>query len=36
VGYTVVYYGGYQCYYVGGIYYRPVIYGGSTAYVIVR
>ena len=35
-GYTVVTYGGYQCYYVGGVYYRPVIYGGNTTYIIVH
>jgi hypothetical protein len=36
VGYRPVYYGGYNCMYVGGIYYRPVMYQGSTVYVVVR
>lgn len=27
---------GYTCSYVGGIYYRPVMYQGSTVYVVVR
>lgn len=36
VGYTTVVYGGYSCRYVGGVYYRPVFYGGSTVYVVVR
>ncbi len=27
---------GYTCRYVGGIYYRPVMYQGSTVYVVVR
>lgn len=36
VGGTTVVYGGYNCVFVGGVYYRPVIYGGSTVYVIVR
>lgn len=31
-----VVYGGYNCYYVGGIYYRPVVYSGSTVYVVVN
>ena len=35
VGYTTVVYGGYNCMFVGGIYYRPVIYGGETVYVVV-
>lgn len=35
-GYRPVYYGGYNCMFVGGIYYRPVIYQGSTVYVVVR
>ena len=34
-GYSRVYYRGYQCFFVGGVYYRPVIYGGSTVYVVV-
>ena len=36
VGYTTVVYGGYSCRYVAGVYYRPVIYQGSTVYVVVR
>jgi hypothetical protein len=35
-GYRRVAYGGYNCYFVGGIYYRPVIYQGSTVYVVVK
>lgn len=35
-GYRTVVYGGYTCSYVGGIYYRPVIYQGITVYVVVR
>ncbi len=35
-GYSTVYYGGYNCMYVGGIYYRPVMYQGTTVYVVVR
>ena len=35
-GYRAAYYGGYNCYYAGGIYYRPVIYGGETVYVVVQ
>lgn len=35
-GYTTVVYGGYSCRYVGGVYYRPVMYQGSTVYVVVR
>jgi len=34
-GYRAVYYGGYNCYYVGGVYYRATFYQGSTVYVIV-
>lgn len=34
-GYRTVVYGGYNCYLVGGVYYRPVFYGGSTVYVVV-
>jgi hypothetical protein len=30
-----MYYGGYNCFFVGGIYYRPVIYEGATVYVVV-
>ncbi|MEY4568786.1 MAG: hypothetical protein RLZZ398_225 [Verrucomicrobiota bacterium] len=36
VGYTTVVYGGYSCRYVGGIYYRPIMYQGSTVYIVVR
>lgn len=36
VGYRRVVYGGYNCYFVGGIYYRAVIYEGATVYVIVN
>ena len=36
VGYSTVVYGGYTCSYVGGVYYRPVFYGGETVYVVVR
>ena len=36
VGYRRVVYGGYNCYFVGGVYYRTVIYGGETVYVIVN
>ena len=35
-GYTTVVYGGYRCRYIGGIYYRPVMYQGTTVYVVVR
>jgi hypothetical protein len=35
-GYRTVYYGGYNCMFVGRVYYRPVMYQGSTAYVVVR
>ena len=35
VGYRTVVYGGYSCYYVGGIYYRPEFYEGTTVYVVV-
>ena len=35
-GYTAAVYGGYNCLYVGGVYYRPVIYGGETVYVVVN
>jgi hypothetical protein len=34
-GAATVAYRGYSCFYVGGIYYRPVIYQGSTIYVVV-
>jgi len=36
LGYRAAFYGGYNCYYAGGIYYRPVIYGGQTVYVVVQ
>ena len=35
-GYRTVVYRGYSCRYVGGIYYRPVMYGGTTVYVVVH
>lgn len=35
-GYTTVVYRGYTCRYVGGVYYRPVMYQGSTVYVVVK
>jgi hypothetical protein len=31
-----VYYGGYHCYYAGGVYYRPIFYQGNTVYIVVR
>jgi hypothetical protein len=34
-GYRTVAYAGYTCRYVGGIYYRPVMYQGTTAWVVV-
>ena len=34
-GYTTVYYGGYNCFFVGGVYYRPEFYQGNTVYVVV-
>ncbi len=34
-GYSTVVYHGYSCRYVGGIYYRAVMYQGSTAWVVV-
>jgi hypothetical protein len=34
-GYRPMAYRGYNCFFVGGIYYRPIIYGGQTVYVIV-
>ncbi len=34
-GYRPVVYRGYNCYFVGGIYYRAVFYQGATVYVIV-
>lgn len=36
VGYTTVVYRGYSCRYVGGVYYRAVMYQGSTVYVVVK
>ena len=36
VGYRMIAYGGYNCYYVGGVYYRTVFYEGETVYVIVN
>jgi len=35
-GYRTVAYRGYSCRYVGGVYYRPVMYQGSAVYVVVR
>lgn len=35
-GYRTVVYRGYTCRFVGGVYYRPVMYQGSTVYVVVR
>jgi len=34
-GYSTVFYGGYNCFFVGGVYYRPEFYQGSTVYVVV-
>jgi len=34
-GYRMAYYGGYNCYYAGGVYYRATFYQGSTVYVVV-
>jgi len=34
-GYRMAWYGGYNCYYAGGVYYRPEFYQGSTVYVVV-
>lgn len=34
-GYTTVVRAGYTCMFVGGVYYRPVIYGGETVYIVV-
>jgi hypothetical protein len=34
--YRAVYYGGYNCYYAGGVYYRPAFYQGNTVYIVVR
>lgn len=36
VGYRPVVYGGYNCYYAGGVYYRPEFYQGSTVYIVVN
>jgi hypothetical protein len=35
-GGAVVFYNGYNCTFVGGVYYRPVIYQGATVYVVVN
>ena len=35
-GYTVVRYRGYNCRFYGGVYYRPVLYQGTTVYVTVH
>jgi len=35
-GYRTVVYRGYSCRFVGGVYYRPVMYQGSTVYVVVH
>ena len=35
-GSRTVAYRGYNCRYVGGVYYRPVMYQGSAVYVVVR
>jgi hypothetical protein len=35
-GSRAVVYGGYSCFFVGGVYYRPVFYGGETVYVVVK
>ena len=34
-GYRTVVHRGYNCRFVGGVYYRPVLYGGTTVYVTV-
>jgi hypothetical protein len=34
-GYRTVVYRGYTCQYVGGVYYRPVMYQGTTVYVTI-
>jgi hypothetical protein len=34
--YRSVCYGGYNCYYAGGVYYRPAFYQGNTVYIVVR
>jgi hypothetical protein len=34
--YRPVFYGGYHCYYAGGVYYRPAFYQGNTVYIVVR
>lgn len=36
VGASTFVYGGYNCYFVGGLYYRPVFYQGTTVYVVVN
>ena len=35
-GYRTVYYGGYNCCFVGGIYYRPIMYQGTSVYIVVK
>ena len=35
-GYRRIHYGGYACMFVAGVYYREVIYGGETVYVVVN
>lgn len=35
VGAQPMVYGGYNCYYSAGVYYRPVYYGGTVVYVVV-
>jgi hypothetical protein len=35
-GYRTVMYGGYNCRYVGGVYYRPVMYQGTSVWVVVH
>lgn len=35
VGCRRIMYGGYNCYFVGGVYYRAVMYEGATVYVVV-
>ena len=35
VVYRRIVYRGYNCYFVGGVYYRSVMYQGTTVYVIV-
>jgi hypothetical protein len=35
-GYRTVMYRGYNCRFVGGVYYRPVMYQGTSVWVVVR